>query len=54
LKAGAFVTNADLNPPKDYDPPKDGKYQFVHCDVTKFAEQINVFKSALKHSPAGQ
>jgi hypothetical protein len=54
LKAGAYVTNADVKPANDHTAPSDGKYQFVQCDVTKFADQVNVFKSALKLSPKGE
>jgi NAD(P)-dependent dehydrogenase (short-subunit alcohol dehydrogenase family) len=48
------VTNADIQQPRDYSPPTDGKYQFVQCDVTKFVDQVNVFKAALKLSPTGR
>jgi NAD(P)-dependent dehydrogenase (short-subunit alcohol dehydrogenase family) len=48
------VTNADIQQPRDYTSPTDGKYQFVKCDVTKFADQVSVFKAALKLSPTGR
>ncbi|KIW04175.1 uncharacterized protein PV09_04488 [Verruconis gallopava] len=54
LSAGAYVTNADVQEPVNYSPPSEGKYQYVRCDVTKFKDQVNAFKSALKLSPTGR
>jgi len=54
LKAGAYVTNADIQSPIDNSSPSDKKNLFVRTDVTKFADQVSMFKAALKHSPTGR
>jgi len=55
LKAGAYVTNADVQKPVDYTTSdKDERYLFVHTDVTKFSDQVSMFKAAIKHSPTSR
>jgi len=55
LKAGAYVTNADVQNPVDYTTSdKDERYLFMRTDVTKFSDQVSMFKAAIKHSPTNR
>ncbi|KAF2095937.1 NAD(P)-binding protein [Rhizodiscina lignyota] len=49
VKAGAFVTNADLKPNKDQEAKSN--YQFCPCDVTSWDQQLAAFKAAVSKSP---
>lgn len=47
LAAGAYVTNADIQP----SAVQSDRYQYVHCDVRSWENQLSVFKNAMKSSP---
>ncbi|KAH8803552.1 short chain dehydrogenase reductase [Xylogone sp. PMI_703] len=49
ILAGAFVTNADINPNADLEGEKN--YQFCECDVTSWEDQLAAFKAAIANSP---
>ncbi|KIV98821.1 uncharacterized protein PV09_09434 [Verruconis gallopava] len=49
LNAGAFVTNADINPSNEHQ--ENPNYQFYKCDVTVWKDQVEVFKGAIANSP---
>ncbi|BCS21816.1 uncharacterized protein APUU_30041S [Aspergillus puulaauensis] len=50
-EAGAFVINADINPPQD--EKLQSISHFIRCDVTVWAEQLAAFQTAIKDSPRG-
>lgn len=47
LSAGAYVTNADVQP-RDVKSPN---YQYLKTDVRVWSEQLAVFKAAIANSP---
>ncbi|KAJ5793867.1 hypothetical protein N7457_000466 [Penicillium paradoxum] len=54
-QAGAYVVIADLNPETGNKLASElERTKFVKCDVTKWEDQVNLFKEAVKFSPTGR
>ncbi|KAH8756288.1 hypothetical protein F5883DRAFT_569404 [Diaporthe sp. PMI_573] len=54
--AGARVTIADIDDTKGKDLASalGTNVQYIHCDVTKWSDQVTAFKAAIRFAPSGE